>query len=77
MNKVWKNFFNLQKLIEKRKSLGFTQTDMGEAIGKCMNTYCDKENGKVVFTFQDIFAIKNKLQLTNEEVIEIFFKSML
>lgn len=63
---------NLDKLRGLRAEKSLTQLDMATKLGINIMTYSKKENGKRDFTSAEIRAIKDYLNLTLNEVNEIF-----
>lgn len=63
---------NLDKLRGLRAERNLTQLDMAKKLGINIMTYSNKENGKRDFSSAEIRAIKDCLNLTLEEVNEIF-----
>lgn len=57
----------------KRAFFDFSQTDVAQKLGITIVTYGRKERGELDFTQTDICILKEMLQLTNEEICEIFF----
>lgn len=57
----------------KRKRKGRTCKDMGRLIGRSEITYGKKEAGAIKFTPEEIAKISKYLELTRDEVSDIFF----
>lgn len=64
---------NTKLLKAKMVEFGDTQATLASAIGISASNFNDKINGKVSFRQSDITAIKQRYQLTAEEVDLIFF----
>lgn len=65
---------NLKLLIDKREEANFTQEQMAIKLGyKDKSSYCLIENGKVKVSTDTANKIKIILNLTWDEVFEIFF----
>lgn len=64
---------NTLKLKLKRLENNLTQECVAKAIGTSTKTYCFKEGGKSEFDRNEIAALINVLNLSNVEVMEIFF----
>ncbi len=60
----------------KMKIFGDTQSDLAEVIGISVATFNYKLNGKSEFTQSEIQKIRERYNLTDEEVVEIFFDSV-
>lgn len=63
-------------LKEKMKSKGYGVISFSKAIGISHQALYDKLNGKTAFNVNDVLAIRNVLELTNEEVMGIFFHEL-
>lgn len=62
-----------RNLLDSKLALkGKNQNHISKLIGKTIGTTNLKFNGKVKFTFEEIAKIKKILNLTNDEVVEIF-----
>lgn len=62
-----------RKLLDSKLALsGKNQVHISKLIGKTIGTTNLKFNEKVKFTFGEIKQIKDYLNLTNDEVVEIF-----
>ena len=59
-------------LISKRALLGLTQVDIASKLGINIKSYNLKENGKVKFKLEEVVAVSKILNLTLDEVDEIF-----
>ena len=57
----------------KMKIFGDTQSDLAEALEISLSTFNYKLNGKSEFTRDEIQKIKERYNLTAEEIDEIFF----
>lgn len=60
------------KLKGKRITKSLTQKKMAVLLGMSEVSYCRKESGKREFTCSEIIKVTKILELTNQEVIEIF-----
>lgn len=56
---------------------GYKQYQMADKIGLSRQTYNYKENGRLPFNAEEIIKISRELDLTLEEVNEIFFDGQL
>jgi transcriptional regulator with XRE-family HTH domain len=63
------------KSIRAREDM--TQKPVAKAAGMDVTTYCQKENGKVPFTDQEIFDVAIFLNMTIGEVNVVFFGNKL
>lgn len=61
----------LLALLTERK---ITQKKLCEAIGIDYTTFYRKVNGQTDFTRDEISAIARELKLSDEQIIELFFK---
>ncbi|QJA07642.1 helix-turn-helix transcriptional regulator [Romboutsia sp. CE17] len=59
-------------LKSKRALLGLTQVDIASKLGINIKSYNLKENGKVKFKLEEVVAVSKILNLTLDEVDEIF-----
>ena len=67
---------NLELLKQERKSQGFTQQYMAEALGfKDRSSYCLIENGKCSVDIELANRIELILNLSERRTFEIFFAS--
>ena len=66
---------NTLLLKSKRALFKVTQKDMADKLGITYVTYSLKENDKLEFTRKEISTISKVLNLTLEDVNEIFFDS--
>lgn len=66
---------NLLKRIRCYK--GYKQYEMADKVGISRQSYNYKENNKMQFTPEEIIKISRELNLTLEEVDEIFFDGKL
>lgn len=62
------------KLREIRKAKNVTQKDLAELLTIDKTTYCKKENGVIEFRIQEVIKMKKFFELSNDEVIKIFFE---
>ena len=65
---------NLDKLKDERMKNFFTQHTLAQKLGIGKSSYCRKEKGEVPFTLKDMKILKKELNLTIEQVDDIFFK---
>lgn len=56
----------------KRAELGFSQTDVANALDVTLVTYRFKENGIKDFSQSELYQLRKKLKLSDEEVLYIF-----
>ena len=63
---------NLELLKVKRKQKGLTQQDMADFFSYTRQNFNQKELGKQLFKLSEIKELMSILELTPEEVIEIF-----
>mgnify|MGYP000023776021 FL=1 len=62
-----------RNLLDSKLALkGKNQNHIAKLIGKTIGTTNLKFNGKIKFTFEEIKQVKDYLNLTNDEVVEIF-----
>lgn len=64
---------NTLKLKSARVGKGFNQENIAKGIGVALATYCNKENGKKLFTTKEIERLAKLLSLTTQDIDEIFF----
>ena len=67
------NLLNVQLLKSKMTLYNDTQEDLAEYLGMTRNTLLSRLNEKSYFTNKEIYLIKIRYKLTDEEVILIFF----
>lgn len=67
------NLLNVQLLKSKMTLYNDTQEDLAEYLGMTRNTLLSRLNEKSYFTNKEIYLIKIRYSLTDEEVILIFF----
>lgn len=60
-----------------RMRAGKSQDDMAAVIGKSRVSYSKKERGEVRFDDDEIVEVSRELNLTSEQVNDIFFDSRL
>ncbi len=65
------------KLEFARRAKGKSRGDMAKAIGKSLNGYNKKERGEVAFSDDEKVVVAKELDLTLEQVSEIFFDGKL
>lgn len=64
---------NLNLLKRTRMYKGYQQYEVADGIGLTRQTYNYKENGKSLFNIDEIVRVASFLNLTFDEVNEIFF----
>lgn len=64
---------NKDKFKAKVAEHGLTQKELSKTIGISNNSLSRKLNDKAPFTLGELQAIKDKLELTSQEVSDIFF----
>lgn len=64
---------NIQKLKGKRVERNKTQSDVAKALNLDLRTYNYKENGKTEFKTSEVKELAIFLELTPDEVQDIFF----
>lgn len=67
----------LRLLKSKRVLKGLYQYELAEKMGISQKTYNFKENGKIVFTVEEVLKVIEYLDLTLEEADNIFFSNKL
>ena len=65
------------KLEFARREKGKTKKDMADAIGKSETSYAKKERGEVAFSDDEKITVAKELELTLEQVGDIFFDGKL
>lgn len=65
--------YNLCEMKAARVRRGLNQNDMAGILGITKQAYWCKENGKNVFSLKDLDILREKIQLTDEELHNIFF----
>ncbi len=60
-------------LKSKRVLKGYTQKEVGTLLRITESTYSKKENNKLPFSVAEAYRLKSCLDLTNEDLIQIFF----
>ncbi len=68
---------NSSKLKGLRVEKGKTQEEMAKSIEKSLDSYAKKERGEVIFLPDEIAIISNLLEMTFEQVNDIFFDGKL
>jgi DNA-binding XRE family transcriptional regulator len=63
---------NYKKIVDVRKKLGFTQSDVSELINVRRFTYSKKERGLVPISLKEAFVISKLFGMTIEE---LFFEN--
>lgn len=62
-----------RELKSLRVKNGLTQRDLAEKLGISETSYNKRENGSISFTIDEIKKIKIHLNLTDADIIRIFF----
>jgi Predicted transcriptional regulators len=62
------NSIKREKLIKIRKSLGYTQKQVADYLGKSRNTYTQYETGKSNPSFEDIVKLKELFKSTDDDI---------
>ena len=57
-----------------RKSCGFTQKEMAKILNITERTYIKKENNIGMFRLNELIKMKSSMNLSSDNVIEIFFE---
>lgn len=65
---------NILELKSRRVRLGLTQKDVADLLEITVSAYTKKENGQSNFTRKELSALKDLLELDNDEFVEIFFE---
>ena len=65
--------YNRSEMRVARIRRDLSQIDMAEMLGITKQAYWRKENGKNVFSLKDLDILREKMQLTDEELHNIFF----
>ena len=65
------------KIRAMRKGYGFTQKYMAENLGMSVSTYQNKEKGRVRFSDREKVSMAHILQLSADQVNDIFFDGKL
>lgn len=68
---------NLKKLKFKRMSKELYQYQIAQKMGISNKTYNFKENGRIVFTVEEVLKVIECLDMTLEEADDIFFSNKL
>ena len=68
---------NLDLLKRTRMYKGYNQYQMADGIGLTRQTYNYKENGKSSFNSDELLRIAIFLDLSHEDVNEIFFDNLI
>ena len=63
---------NMELLKIKRKEANLTQSDMAQYFNYSRQAYQQKEGSKLNFKLSEIRELKKILNLTNDEIYEIF-----
>ena len=64
---------NQNLLISKVALSGLTFKELAKKIGMPYQSFNNRKTGKIEFTSSEIKALKDILNLTNDDVAEIFF----
>lgn len=64
---------NKEKLKGKIVEHGMTQVELSKIMNIANNSLSRKINGKTPFTLGELQCIKNALELTSQEMTDIFF----
>ena len=74
MKKINDIFQNYQNLLNSKVALsGLTFKELAKKIGMPYQSLNNRKTGKIEFTSSEIKALKDILNLTNDDVAEIFF----
>lgn len=65
---------SLYIILEAMEQQGITRTELAEAIGISTYTLRTRLKKETSFTIDEIKVIKEKLNLSSEQLIDIFFK---
>ena len=68
-----KIMINKEKLKGKIVEHGMTQVELSKIMNIANNSLSRKINGKTPFTLGELQCIKNALELTSQEMTDIFF----
>ena len=68
---------NINKLKGKITERGYTIKELAKEVNLCETSLRRKVNGKSEITIKESLKIKEKLNLTNNDYLEIFFGSKL
>lgn len=63
----------LEKIREKRMQNSLSYADLARKLNIYKSSYYRKENGEIPFKLQEIIILKKELDLSMNEVEEIFF----
>ena len=63
---------NFKKLVEVRKNLGLTQSDVSEHLDVRRQTYSKKERGLIPISLKEAYIVSKLFNMTMEE---LFFKN--
>lgn len=63
----------MELIIKLRKENNKTQKEIANLLGIDRTTYCKKEKGLIEFRISEINLIKDFFNLSNDDVIKIFF----
>ena len=59
---------NLAKIVEVRKKLGYTQTEVAKAIGTTKHTWCKKEKGVNGITLKEALTVAKMFKMSVEDI---------
>lgn len=59
---------NLDKIVEVRTKLGFTQEQVGRALGTTKHTWCKKEKGVNGITLREALTVAKMFKMSVEEI---------
>lgn len=59
---------NIEKLVEVRKRLGFSQVEVAKAVGASRHTWCKKEKGVNGITLREALTVAKFFNLPVEEI---------
>ena len=65
--------YNRSEMRAARARRDLNQIEMADILGITSQAYWRKENGKSVFSLKDLDILREKMQLTDEELHNIFF----
>ncbi|SHK45592.1 helix-turn-helix domain-containing protein [Tepidibacter formicigenes] len=64
-----------RELKSARVKNGYTQKDLAKELCLGTTSYTKRENGQISFTVDEVCLLREKLSLSDEEIIKIFFKN--
>ena len=65
--------YNRSEMRAARARRDLNQIEMADMLGITSQAYWRKENGKGVFSLKDLDILREKMQLTDKELLNIFF----